>query len=96
MLTIKQITDDKEDIIRRLAKKLFDGREPIENVIKLNDQRKAAQQELDNNLAELNKISKSIGQLMKEGKKDEAEQAKALVAGMKESNKTDVVCRDLF
>lgn len=88
MLTIKQITDDKEDIIRRLAKKLFDGREPIENVIKLNDQRKAAQQELDNNLAELNKISKSIGQLMKEGKKDEAEQAKALVAGMKESNKT--------
>ncbi len=88
MLTIKQITDDKEDIIRRLAKKLFDGREPIENVIKLNDQRKAAQQELDKNLAELNKISKSIGMLMKEGKKEEAEQAKALVAGMKESNKT--------
>lgn len=88
MLTIKQITDDKEDIIRRLAKKLFDGREPIEQVIKLNDQRKAAQQELDKNLAELNKISKSIGMLMKEGKKEEAEQAKARVAGMKESNKT--------
>ncbi len=87
MLTIKQITDDKEGIIRKLAKKLFDGREPIEKVLALNEQRKNAQQQLDKNLAELNQISKSIGALMKDGKKDEAEAAKAKVSGMKESNK---------
>ena len=76
MLTLKQITEDKEGIIRKLAKKLFDGKEPIENVIAVNETRKATQSKLDANLAELNKISKSIGLLLKEGKKDEAEAAK--------------------
>ncbi|MBP5742949.1 MAG: serine--tRNA ligase [Paludibacteraceae bacterium] len=88
MLTLKQITEDKEGIIRKLAKKLFDGREPIENVIAVNDTRKATQGKLDANLAELNKISKSIGLLLKEGKKDEAEAAKQQVASIKEANKT--------
>ncbi len=88
MLTLKQITEDKEGIIRKLAKKLFDGREPIENVIAVNETRKATQSKLDANLAELNKISKSIGLLLKEGKKDEAEAAKQQVSSMKEANKT--------
>ena len=69
MLTLKQITEDKEGIIRKLAKKLFDGKEPIENVIAVNETRKATQSKLDANLAELNKISKSIGLLLKEGKR---------------------------
>ena len=88
MLILKQITEDKEGIIRKLAKKLFDGKEPIENVIAVNETRKATQSKLDANLAELNKISKSIGLLLKEGKKDEAEAAKQQVASIKEANKT--------
>ena len=88
MLTLKQITEDKEGIIRKLAKKLFDGKKPIENVIAVNETRKATQSKLDANLAELNKISKSIGLLLKEGKKDEAEAAKQQVASIKEANKT--------
>lgn len=88
MLTIKQITEDKEGIIRKLSRKLFDGREAIESVISLNDKRKTTQTKLDNNLAELNKISKSIGLLMKEGKKEEAEAARLKVSGMKEENKS--------
>ncbi len=88
MLTIKQITEDKEGIIRKLSRKLFDGREAIESVISLNDKRKTTQTKLDNNLAELNKISKSIGLLMKEGKKEEAEAARLRVSGMKEENKS--------
>lgn len=87
MLTLKQITDDKEGVIRKLSRKLFDGRETIEKVIALNDTRKNAQARLDNNLAEINKISKSIGLLMKDGKKDEAEEAKNNVARFKEANK---------
>ena len=88
MLTLKQITEDKEGIIRKLSRKLFDGREAIETVIALNDKRKATQTKLDNNLSELNKISKSIGLLMKEDKKDEAESARLKVSGMKEENKS--------
>lgn len=87
MLTLKLITDDTEGVIKRLARKHFDGRKPIEQVIELNNQRKAAQATLDANLASLNTLSKSIGQFMKEGQKDEAEAAKAKVSGMKESNK---------
>lgn len=85
MLTIKQITDDKEAIIRGLEKKHFNGaREAIESVLAIDEKRKAAQQEVDNLKAQVNQISKSIGALMKEGRREEAEAAKSQVAGIKE------------
>ncbi len=88
MLTIKQITDNTEGVIRGLEKKHFkDAKETIEQVLALNNQRRAAQNRLDRNLAEVNAVSKSIGQLMKEGRKDEAETAKAHVAEVKEACK---------
>lgn len=89
MLTLKQITENTEDIIRGLEKKHFkDAKAIIEQVIVLNNKRKASQTQLDKNLAEVNATSKSIGLLMREGKKDEAEAAKKKVAEMKETNKT--------
>ena len=89
MLTIKQITDNTEAVIRGLEKKHFkNAQETIEQVLAFNDKRKSTQNVLDKNLAEVNAISKSIGMLMKEGKKDEAEAAKARVAEIKEANKT--------
>ena len=88
MLTINQITDDKEAAIKGLEKKHFPhAAECIENVITLNENRKAIQAELDKNLAEQNKNAKSIGKLMGEGKRDEAEAAKKNVAQLKESGK---------
>jgi seryl-tRNA synthetase len=87
MLTLKFITENKDEVIRRLAKKHFDAKEPIEEVIALNEKRKSTQSVLDANLAELNNLSKSIGALMKEGKKEEAEAARAKVADIKEGNK---------
>ena len=88
MLTLKQITENTEDIIRGLEKKHFkDAQTIIEQVIVLNNKRKAAQTQLDKNLAEVNATSKSIGMLMREGKKEEAEAAKKKVADMKETNK---------
>ena len=88
MLTIKQITDDTEGVIRGLEKKHFkDARKAIEEVIAINNKRKTAQNQLDTNLAEVNNISRSIGRLMKDGKKDEAEAAKTRVARIKEGNK---------
>ena len=89
MLTIKQITDDTENVIRGLEKKHFkDARNAIEQIITLNNKRKAAQNQLDHNLAAVNSLSKSIGQFMKEGNKAQAEAAKNNVAEIKEANKT--------
>ncbi|MBQ7554708.1 MAG: serine--tRNA ligase [Bacteroidaceae bacterium] len=88
MLTIKQITDDTEKIIKGLEKKHFNNaKETIEKVLATNDKRRNTQTVLDNNLAEANKLSKSIGILMKEGKREEAERAKGRVAELKETNK---------
>ena len=88
MLTINQITDNKEAVIAGLNKKHFANAEQvIAQVLDVNNQRKESQAHLDDNLAQQNKIAKSIGQLMREGKKEEAEQAKAAVAGLKADSK---------
>ena len=73
MLTIKQITENTDAVIRGLEKKRFkDAKEMIEKVLELDSKRRNAQNQLDRNLAEVNSTSKSIGLLMKEGKKEEA------------------------
>ena len=88
MLTIKQITDDKEAVIRGLEKKHFKGaREAIDGVLAFDNKRKEAQAELDALNAKVKNLSKSIGGLMKEGKKEEAEAAKAEVATIKVRSK---------
>ena len=88
MLTIKQITENTEAVIRGLEKKHFkNAKETIDQVIALNDKRRTTQNQLDKNLAEVNSLSRTIGQLMKEGKKEEAESARARVAELKEGNK---------
>ena len=88
MLTIKQITEDTDKVIRGLEKKHFaNAKETIAKVLELNDQRRSAQNQLDKNLSEVNSTSKTIGALMKEGKKEEAEAAKARVAEIKEISK---------
>ncbi|MEG1721831.1 MAG: serine--tRNA ligase [Bacteroidales bacterium] len=89
MLTLNVIKENPEEVIARLAKKHFDGREPIEKIIELDKTRRAAQAEVDKNLAEVNSLSKSVGMLMKDGKKEEAEGVKARVAELKEQNKKD-------
>lgn len=85
MLTIKQITEDKEVVIRGLEKKQFKGaREAVERVLSIDNERKSAQAELDNLLSQIKALSKSIGSLMKDGKAEEAEAAKRQVAAIKE------------
>ena len=69
MLTLKTLRDDPEMVIRKLAKKHFDAREIVMDVIALDDRRKALQQESDALLGQQKKAAAAIGQLMKEGKK---------------------------
>ena len=87
MLTLKYITENTAEVIERLAKKYFDGKEVIEKVVALDGNRKATQVKLDNTLAEINQLSKQVGDLFKQGKADEANQVKAQTATLKEQSK---------
>ena len=88
MLTLKLINDETERVIRGLEKKHFpNAKEAIDNVLAVDKKRREAQQELDKCLNEQKQLSGQIGRLMKEGKKDEAEQVKAQVAALKEKSK---------
>ena len=88
MLTLKLINDETERVIRGLEKKHFpNAKEAINNVLAVDKKRREAQQELDKSLNEQKQLSGQIGRLMKEGKKDEAEQVKAQVAALKEKSK---------
>ena len=68
MLTLKTISENPELVIKKLAKKHFDGKEVIEKVLEIDQTRKKTQTVLDAALSESNTLSKHIGQLMKEGK----------------------------
>ncbi len=104
MLTLQQIKADPARVVARLAIKGFDGQEPINKVLALDERRRQFQLDNDNKAAELNRLAASIGQLMKEGKKEEANEAKAKVAAIKEAQKeiagqlaeTETELRDLL
>ena len=84
MLTIRQITEDYEGVIRGLEKKHFTAaRAAIDAVLAADNKRKNAQTQLDHLLSEAKGLSKSIGMLMKQGQREEAEQVKARVADIK-------------
>lgn len=88
MLTLKLICEETERVIKGLEKKHFKGaREAIENVLAVDKRRREAQQQLDNNKMEANKLSKLIGALMKDGKRDEANNIKNQVAELKVKEK---------
>ena len=87
MLTLQTIKADPQFVIKRLAVKGFDGTEIINKVLEIDAERRRLQQKTDSDASELKKLSASIGSLMKEGKKEEAEQAKARVAEIKADTK---------
>lgn len=87
MLTIQQIKENPEYIVKRLAVKGFDAQQPIASILELDENRRKLQLANDNAAAELKQYAAKIGQLMKQGQKEEAEEAKAKVAEIKESQK---------
>ena len=88
MLTMKLITEQYDKVIAGLNKKHFNNaKEAIDAVIAKDQERRATQKQLDENLAKSNQLAKSIGALMKEGKKAEAETAKSEVAEIKGASK---------
>lgn len=87
MLNIKLLREQPEFVAERLAVKNFDAKAILDEIAGLDVIRRNRQTELDSLLAEQNSLSKQIGMLMKDGKRDEAEAAKTRVAELKESSK---------
>ncbi len=96
MLQVSHIRENKEQVIKALAKRNLDVRELVEEVISLDEKRRNTQVELDNILAEANKLSASIGELMKSGKREEAEAMKSQTASLKERSKELAESLDIF
>jgi len=87
MLLINYIKDNKAHVIKQLAIKNFDATIIVDEVIELDTLRKKTQKELDDKLAESNKLAKEIGNLYKTGQRDKAEEAKAKSAELKTTSK---------
>ena len=88
MLTLKLISEETERVIKGLEKKHFNNaKKTIETVLEYDKLRREYQQKLDNNKQQQNLLSKQIGGLMKEGKKDEANEIKNKVAELKTADK---------
>ena len=87
MLQIAYIRENKEDVVKRLNKKNMNAQEVVELVINLDEKRRSLQVELDNTLAESNKLSKDIGALMKSGEKAKAEILKEKSTQFREKGK---------
>jgi len=77
MLELNYLRENREEAEQRLAKRNIDAKAALDKVRELDDTRRATQTGLDGRQAELNSISKSVGELMKAGKKEEAEAAKS-------------------
>jgi len=88
MLQINRIRAEKEAIIEAMKKRNFDASELINQAINLDDLRKKTQTENDNLLAEMNKLSKEIGQLYKSGERQKAEILKQKTTQLKDRIKS--------
>ena len=87
MLQIAVIRENQEKVITALAKKRMDARAIVEEIVLLDENRRSTQVELDNTLAESNKLSKDIGEMMKNGEKAKAEILKQKTVSLKEKSK---------
>ena len=101
MLQIAFIRDNQEKVIKALAKRNIDATQTVLDVVSIDENRRATQLEMDNLLAETNKLSKEIGDLMKNGEKSKAEILKQKVHNNKEksnalSDKTDALAKELL
>jgi seryl-tRNA synthetase len=87
MLTLNLIRENTDEVIRRLLVKNFDARKIIEELLAVDVNRRMLQNNLDGRQSELNSTSKTIGDLIKSNRKEEAEKARNRTAILKEEIK---------
>ena len=89
MLLVKTITDNPEFVIERLAIKNRDARAAVEKIVELDRQKREIQKQMEDGKAEQNNLAKQIGDLYKQGKKDEADAMKQKSTDLKNKVKED-------
>ena len=87
MLQLQALRTNKDQIAKALKKRNFDAELHLDKVLSLDEKRRGLQTDLDNTLAEGNKLSKEIGMLFKSGKAEEANQIKQKTTQLKEDSK---------
>ena len=88
MLQIQVLRENRDWVVERLSVKHFDASSIVDEILSIDAGRRSTQNELDTLLNESNKFSKQIGELMKSGKKAEAEEMKNKSGALKESART--------
>lgn len=83
MLTLNLIREKSDEVIRRLQVKNFDAREPVKDILAMDEERRSTQNKLDGIQAELNTLSKEIGGLLKANRTEDAEAKKNMTATLK-------------
>jgi seryl-tRNA synthetase len=101
MLQVAFIRDNQDKVIKALAKRNIDVTNTVREVVLLDENRRSTQLEMDTILSETNKLSKEIGDLMKNGEKQKAEILKQKVHLLKEkskelSDKTEAYAKELL
>jgi seryl-tRNA synthetase len=99
MLQVSLIREQKQQVIERLAVKNFDSAAIIESILDLDEQRRGTQKKLDDALSEANILAREIGNLFKQGKKEDADKLKAKTVELKQftremNDKLDLVTRE--
>ena len=87
MLQVAFIRENKAAVVAAMAKRNLKAEVLIDEVLTLDEERRGLQVQLDNALAESNKLSKEIGQLYKSGSTDKANEMKARTLELKEITK---------
>lgn len=88
MLTLTYLRERRDSVISSLAKRGLDVTESVDRILELDASRRGIQKDLDDTLAESNVLSRKIGELMREGKREEAEGVKSATSGLKEKTGT--------
>ena len=89
MLQIQLLRENPQEVIDRLKIKNFDATELVAEIRNLDTENRNLKKKIDDNLMAQNQGAKKIGQLFKEGKRDEAEAIKSEMAALKESERVD-------
>lgn len=87
MLQVSYIRENREKVLERLSVKNFKQPELVDTIISLDEERRQTQTSLDSISAEANAMAKQIGELMRSGQKDQAEEIKGKTGGLKEQIK---------
>jgi seryl-tRNA synthetase len=88
MLQVSYIRENREEVLSRLSVRNFKNPELVDQIIKLDDDRRQTQTLLDSIAAEANAAAKKVGELMRQGLKEEAEAIKAQTTTFKEQTRT--------